>query len=171
MTKNDSCCSDGSVEERTKYSSVNFSGDMRPHISINVGNIHKAKTFYSLLFGREPSKVRDDYIKYEVEEPSINFTLNTQYEKFENVNNGHFGIEVKNLEEIEHVLKRFQKEKYEVSATEDDVACCFAVQDKIWLVDPDNNRWEIFVVTASEAEDGCGPTCICYDADTGGCKW
>jgi hypothetical protein len=45
------------------------------------------------------------------------------------------------------------------------------VQDKAWVVDPDGNHWEVFVVTNNEAEEGCGLSCICYDADTGGCNW
>lgn len=166
-----SCCSESPVEQRTKYSSVHFEGDIRPHISLNVKDIDKSKAFYTLLMGEEPVKTRDDYAKYESEEPPINLTLNLQDDKFENINNGHFGIEVKDNQEITTVFKRFQSEKYEIDAKEDDVACCFAVQDKIWLVDPDDNHWEIFVVTAHEADDGCGPTCICYDPDSGGCKW
>ena len=166
-----SCCTESPVEQRTKFSSVHFEGDMRPHISVSVRDIQKSMEFYSLLFGDVPVKIRDDYAKYESEEPPINLTLNLQDETFKNVNNGHFGIEVKDNSEISTVLKRFKKQKYKIDAKEDDVACCFSVQDKIWLVDPDDNHWEVFVVTGHDAEDGCGPTCICYDPETGGCEW
>jgi hypothetical protein len=57
---------------------------------------------------------------------------------------------------------------------EENVTCCYAVQDKVWFVDPDGHQWEVFVVTeadsavhslppshAAEATESacCAPTC------------
>ena len=37
--------------------------------------------------------------------------------------------------------------------------CCYAVQDKAWVNDPDGNEWEVFVVLEDNlAEDDSGRT-------------
>ena len=33
---------------------------------------------------------------------------------------------------------------------EQDTDCCYALQDKVWVSDPDGNRWEIFVVKVAD---------------------
>jgi hypothetical protein len=32
--------------------------------------------------------------------------------------------------------------------SEESVTCCYAVQDRVWIEDPDGNSWEVFVVKA-----------------------
>ena len=83
---------------------------------------------------------------------------------------GHFGIEVKSTEAVNEYLERLRQVKVKVEATEQNVACCYSVQTKVWAADPDGNHWEVFVVT-DEADEGCAATCICYNPATGGCEW
>jgi len=170
MTSATSCCANASASIAEDLpSAVNFLTDRRPHVSINVRSVTAALPFYRTLFNARPTKLRADYAKWESEDPPVNLTLNEHPDSVSRV--GHFGIEVKSTDAVQEYLKRFRQMKVSVDATENDVACCFAVQTKIWAKDPDGNHWEIFVVTDADVDEGCGATCICYNQETGGCDW
>ena len=166
-----SCCmpSEGTAPRGDRISAAQFSGDKRVHISLNVRNVKRSLPFYRALFDQDPIKIRDDYAKFEVDEPSVNFAINEHPDAVDR--DGHFGVEVKHTDVVQNTYNRFKGLGIHVDATETQVACCYSVQDKIWAVDPDGNRWEVFVVTANEADEGCGATCICYNPDTGRCNW
>ncbi len=157
------------ADSQEQLSAVEFPNERRIHISLNVKNVKKSLWFYRVLFNRNPSKLRDDYAKFEPEVPPVNFTLNEHPDAIDR--DGHFGIEVKSPEAVQAVISRMSAAGMTVNARETQVSCCYSVQDKAWVVDPDGNHWEVFVVTNSEAVEGCGLSCICYDKETGGCNW
>jgi catechol 2,3-dioxygenase-like lactoylglutathione lyase family enzyme len=140
-------------------SAVDFPTEMRAHISLDVVDVEAALPFYMVLFGTRPLKRRDDYIKFELEEPPLNLTLN-QHDTA-SPSSGHYGIQVKSSRAVARAKDRLVTAGF-VITEETETACCYAVQTKIWAADPDGNRWEIFVVTEEEADEGCGPDCICY---------
>ncbi|QNA87264.1 hypothetical protein G4G28_00140 [Massilia sp. Dwa41.01b] len=152
-----------------EVSAVDFPNERRIHISLNVRNLKKSLWFYRILFNRNPSKLREDYAKFEPTVPPVNFTLNEHADAIDR--DGHFGIEVKSTEAVQAVINRMTAAGMTVNTRETQVSCCYSVQDKVWVVDPDGNHWEVFVVTNSEAVEGCGLSCICYDKETGGCNW
>ncbi|MEK8032492.1 ArsI/CadI family heavy metal resistance metalloenzyme [Ideonella sp. DXS29W] len=166
-----SCCAAPALtaEAEELVSAVDFPNTRRPHISLNVKNVQRAMWFYKILFNQNPVKLRPDYAKFEPVDPPVNFTLNEHADAVDR--DGHFGIEVKSVEDVARYLERFRSAGLKVDTTETQVSCCYSVQDKAWVVDPDGNHWEIFVVTNNEATEGCGLTCICYDPGTGGCNW
>ena len=136
-----------------------FATQRRMHVSLNVTDLKASTLFYRELFGMNPSKVREGYVKFEVPEPAMNFTLNTFPN---NVRcEGHFGIQVKSTKVVEDIWQRLRDANFKI-INENDVECCYAVQTKFWIADPDGNRWEVFVTTVPDAEEGCGPDCICY---------
>ena len=49
-----------------------------------------------------------------------------------------------------------------LNVREDGAECCYAVQTKMWVADPDGNRWEVFCTTVPDADQGCGEDCICH---------
>lgn len=286
----ESCCASS-----THVSAVEFSSNTRPHISINVPNLSIVRHFYNALFGEEPVKEMNDYIKWELDNPPLNFTLNQhppelmsketlgielgsikdiesifqrlgktdfmpnssesltvddpfgnhwefkirdskislsekndlpdvtlwefawdstnpvpdknvlirlnvadlaesilfyrhfldaepkwqdeergvfadkdpaiRLELIKNPNpkpcSGHYGFQMKNTYWVEEVHRRLADQGFKLTS-EKSVACCYAVQTKIWVADPDGNRWEFFVTTGSDADEGCGPDCICH---------
>ena len=168
-----SCCpspmKESSQGSQELVSAVDFPNSRRPHISLNVKNLRRSLWFYRILFNQTPTKMKPDYAKFEPVDPPINFTINEHADAIDR--DGHFGIEVKDVDAVAAYLKRFSAAGLKVDTTETQVACCYSVQDKAWVVDPDGNHWEIFVVTDNEAAEGCGLSCICYDPDTGGCNW
>ena len=131
----------------------------RIHVALHVNNLQRSIEFYRILLGREPTKVREGYAKFEPENPSLNLALN------ENPNLkpaaeglSHFGIEVDSTEAVRETIKKFEESDLEVQSQEQ-VTCCYAVQDKVWVKDPDGNSWEVFVVTQRDAAVCCDEVC------------
>ena len=88
---------------------------------------------------REPTKLRLGYAKFEVAQPPLNLTLNENSAMpLRPGTASHFGVQVKSTAEVKRMTERFQQAGME-SSTEESVACCYAVQDKVWVSDPDGN--------------------------------
>ncbi|MBN8203185.1 ArsI/CadI family heavy metal resistance metalloenzyme [Bacillus sp. NTK034] len=119
---------------------------MKVHVGINVTDLNQSIEFYTKVFNTEPVKVKDDYAKFLLEDPGLNFTLNLKDEVSGN-QVGHFGFQVENREEV--FLHKERLEKLGFFAREEmDVTCCYATQDKFWVTDPDGNEWEFFYTKA-----------------------
>lgn len=116
---------------------------MRAHISINVKDIPQSIEFYKKVFGVNPQKQTATYAKFDLHNPSLNFSMQSGIGEVSKVS--HFGIEVESADEV----MKWQKKLTElglVKLVESDTKCCFARQDKVWVSDPDGNSWEIFYV-------------------------
>ena len=114
------------------------------HLAINTVSIEKSVEFYKALFGVEPTKLKESYAKFDLEEPAVNFTLN-QVEAVEGNRVSHMGIQVMASKEIYKEKDRLEKLGLE-TLLEEKTDCCYALQDKVWVKDPDGNAWEVFVV-------------------------
>ena len=139
------------AEVQKRVSAVEFATTSRVHVAINVSNVEKSLLFYQTLFGQEPSKLRPDYAKFEVAEPPVNFTLN-QHSALKQGEGAlsHFGIQVKSTDEMLAAKERFVESGL-TTFSEEEVTCCYAVQDKVWVTDPDGNNWEVFVVLEADS--------------------
>ena len=118
---------------------------LKPHVSLNVTDIAAAVAFYEKAFGVPPVKRRPDYAKFDLLEPALNLTM--QQAARTGVNASHFGVQVASSADVQEAKQRFERAGL-ATFTEDDVSCCYAVQDKVWVEDPDGNAWEVFVVKA-----------------------
>jgi len=98
------------------------------HVGINVTNLEQSIEFYQKVFGIKPEKVKEDYAKFLLDEPGLNFTLNVRDEVNGNQVN-HFGFQVGNAEEVTAHKERLEKEGF-FAREEMDTTCCYAVQDK-----------------------------------------
>lgn len=117
---------------------------MKTHLSINVSNVENSIDFYTKMFGIEPVKVRSDYAKFDIANPPLNFTMN-QRAFTEGGSLSHLGLQVESTEEVLEMGKRWQESGL-ITLDEMKTDCCYALQDKTWVQDPDGNRWEVFVV-------------------------
>lgn len=117
------------------------------HVSLNVTNLEKSIEFYQKLFGAEPVKVKAGYAKFLLEKPGLNFTLNLQDEVNGN-QVGHFGIQVESTEEVMDHKNRLSEAGIQSQFDEINTTCCYALQDKFWIHDPDGNEWEFFYTKA-----------------------
>jgi catechol 2,3-dioxygenase-like lactoylglutathione lyase family enzyme len=117
---------------------------LKAHLALNVRDVEKSIEFYRKMLGIEPSKVRSGYAKFDVHNPPLNLTLN-QNQFRERGALSHMGIQVASTKDV---LAMRQKWMDAGLATRDEMQtnCCYAVQDKTWIQDPDGNEWEAFVV-------------------------
>lgn len=118
---------------------------LKPHISLNVTSIERSVEFYEKAFGVPATKLRPGYAKFDLESPSLNLSMVEAPRT--GVNASHFGIQVASSDDVCEAKRRFEAAGLR-TLSEEDTACCYAVQDKVWIDDPDGNSWEVFVVKA-----------------------
>jgi catechol 2,3-dioxygenase-like lactoylglutathione lyase family enzyme len=121
------------------------------HIALNVTDVNRSVEFYRAAFGVEPLKWKPGYAKFDIAEPPLNLTLNQQTNIEGTGALSHLGIEVSGTAEVLAAKQRLREAGLEV-IDEMNVDCCFALQDKIWLADPDGYRWEIFTVKVQDTQ-------------------
>ncbi|MEA3218481.1 MAG: hypothetical protein QOJ19_4637 [Acidimicrobiia bacterium] len=124
----------------------------RVQLALNVSDLEKAVDFYSRLFGAEPAKRRPGYANFAIAEPPLKLVLIEGHGEPGTMN--HLGVEVASTDEVGAATARLTAEGL-VTATEDQVACCYAVQDKVWVDAPDGEPWEIYTVL-SDVEHPAG---------------
>jgi len=120
----------------------------RVQLALNVSNIDEAVTFYSKLFGAEPAKRRPGYANFAIADPPLKLVL---IESPSDRGSGtahalnHLGVEVETPEEVLAATARLSAQGLD-TVTEEATTCCYAVQDKVWVNDPNGAPWEVYVV-------------------------
>jgi hypothetical protein len=125
----------------------------RVQLALNVSNIDDAVAFYSKLFRTGPAKRRDGYANFAVDEPPLKLVLIENPAAAGTMN--HLGVEVFSTDEVAAAQARLAGDGL-ATATEDAVTCCYAVQDKVWVDDPDGAPWEIYTVLADAPDAPAG---------------
>ena len=145
-------------------SAVQFPTSRRIHIGLAVSSVERSVEFYRELLDAGPTKTRNGYARFEVSEPLLNLSvIESQEAKGPADATSHFGIQVQSISAVSDMRRRLESAGLAMK-TEEAVICCHAVQDKIWIVDPDGHRWEVFVVldddpnTAQDESTDCCPT-------------
>ena len=115
----------------------------RVQLALNVDELDAAIDFYSKLFDTQPAKVRPGYANFAIAEPPLKLVL------IENEGPGgtlnHLGVEVFSTAEVIAAQARLAGEGL-ATASEDNVACCYARQDKVWVHGPSGEPWEVYTV-------------------------
>ena len=111
----------------------------RLHIHVGVDNLENSIEFYSALFGEQPAKIKDDYAKWMLEDPRMNFAISTHVE------NGvdHLGLQVDSADELEAVRERIKAADMS-TFDEGETVCCYARAEKTWVQDPSKVAWEAY---------------------------
>lgn len=117
---------------------------LKAHLALNVRNVETSIEFYKKMLGLEPSKVRDRYAKFDVQNPPLNLTLN-EHSFNERGALSHLGIQVASTADVLLMRERWAEAGL-ITRDEMQTDCCYATQDKTWVRDPDGNEWEAFVV-------------------------
>ena len=114
----------------------------RTHISLHVKSIDATVDFYTKFFNQPAAKVKEGYAKYELDQPAVTISF---IEKENGIQSsfGHLGIQVKTKEELNEKLNLARGNKI-VQLEEAETACCYAIQDKFWVKDPDGYEWEVY---------------------------
>ncbi|WYL92898.1 MAG: ArsI/CadI family heavy metal resistance metalloenzyme [Gloeotrichia echinulata IR180] len=124
---------------------------LKTHVALNVTNIEKSVSFYRAMFGVEPVKYKSDYAKFDIANPGLNLTLNLAASVHSGGGLSHLGVQVESTEEVNASIQRFAEAGLNLF-TEENTNCCYALQDKVWVTDPDGNKWEVFVVKVADTE-------------------
>ena len=134
----------------------------RVQLALNVSDLDEAVTFYSKLFATKPAKIRPGYANFAIAEPPLKLVLIENPAAAGALN--HLGVEVESTDEVGAAQARLADEGL-ITATEDNVTCCYAVQDKVWVDGPDQQAWEIYTVLAdADTETIAGDAMCCTDA-------
>lgn len=134
----------------TNESAVEFPTATRIHVALGVHDVDHAVRFYRALLGQAPTKQRPGYAKFEVLDPPLNLALNETDRAHASPMPQHFGIQVQQRSTLGSIADRLHAAGFS-SEAEEQVTCCYAVQDKRWAVDPDGHHWELFIVTDADA--------------------
>jgi catechol 2,3-dioxygenase-like lactoylglutathione lyase family enzyme len=132
---------------------------MKTHISLNVGNVTESVEFYKKMFGIEPLKLKPDYAKFDVANPPLNLTMN-QISVTQGGSLSHLGLQVETTEEVIEMTKRWNENGLR-TLEEMQTDCCYAMQDKTWVSDPDGNKWEVFVVLENTEDKDITASACC----------
>jgi catechol 2,3-dioxygenase-like lactoylglutathione lyase family enzyme len=116
----------------------------RVQLALRVADLEASVAFYARLFGTEPAKRRPGYANFAIAEPPLKLVL-IEGQSGEPTRMDHLGIEVETTAEVTAATARLAAEGL-ATATEQDTACCYAVQDKVWVTGPGQEPWEVYVV-------------------------
>ena len=116
----------------------------RVQLALRVADLEASVAFYSKLFGAEPAKRRPGYANFAIAEPPLKLVL-IEGTPGDPTRMDHLGVEVDTTGEVTGATTRLAAEGLP-TATEEDTACCYAVQDKVWVTAPGGEPWEVYVV-------------------------
>ena len=124
----------------------------RVQLALNVSDLEAAIDFYTKLLGADPAKRRPGYANFAIADPPLKLVL------IEGEGDGgtlnHLGIEVASTDEVTSATARLSGDGI-ACAVENEVSCCYAVQDKVWVDGPDGEPWEVYTVLSDvEMEAG-----------------
>lgn len=122
---------------------------LKAHVSLQVTDIEKSVGFYQAMFGIVPVKYKADYAKFDLANPPLNLTLELNPNLKPGGTLSHLGIQVESTSCVQAAINRFKEAGLTV-LEEKDTNCCYALQDKVWVSDPDGNQWEVFVVKVED---------------------
>jgi catechol 2,3-dioxygenase-like lactoylglutathione lyase family enzyme len=118
----------------------------RVQLALRVADLDASIAFYSKLFAAEPAKRRPGYANFAIADPPLKLVL-IEGATGEPTRMDHLGVEVETTGEVTEAAGRLAAEGL-ATATEEDTACCYAVQDKVWVTGPGAEPWEVYVVKA-----------------------
>jgi catechol 2,3-dioxygenase-like lactoylglutathione lyase family enzyme len=147
----------------------------RFHIHVGVKDLEKSVQFYSTLFGQKPTKTKQDYAKWMLEDPRLNFAIST---RTNDQGVDHLGIQVEEPNELMEISERLKKADLAVY-DEGETTCCYAKSNKAWVEDPSGVAWEAYQNmgdaeiysekrAAPEAEEGSS-CCVPGEAQSSSC--
>lgn len=137
----------------------------RLHVHVSVEDLDRSIGFYATLFGAQPAVVRDDYAKWMLDDPKVNFAISARGAK---TGVDHLGIQVDEGPELAELAGRL-KAAGETTFDQEATTCCYARSDKSWVSDPSGVRWETFHTFGEAVTYGEDPAIAAVPAATACC--
>jgi len=110
----------------------------RLHVHIGVENLDSSRHYYTALFGTEPTKEKDDYLQWLLDDPFVNFAISSGRNR---VGLNHLGIQVDSDDELSLIEDRLVKANL-IGEKQEEAQCCYATSKKYWSEDPQGVIWE-----------------------------
>jgi catechol 2,3-dioxygenase-like lactoylglutathione lyase family enzyme len=143
----------------------------RFHIHVGVKDLEKSVQFYSTLFGQKPTKQKEDYAKWMLEDPRVNFAISTRTNE-QGVD--HLGIQVEEPRELSEISERLKSADLAIY-DEGEATCCYAKSNKAWVADPSGIAWEAYqnmgdveIFSEKKAASEEGECCVPGEAQASG---
>ncbi len=137
----------------------------RVQLALNVSDLDAAIQFYSRLFGTGPAKVREGYANFLITDPPLKLVLIEHEVSGSDGVTGklnHLGIEVSGPSKVKEAQDNLEASGLPAEL-EEGIDCCYAIQDKVWVYDPDGAPWEVYTVLADTGVDAKPSTCCAND--------
>ncbi len=112
----------------------------RLHIHLSVERLDQSIDFYSALFGCAPTVRHEDYAKWMLDDPRVNFAISNRSAQ---LGLDHLGIQAENAEELQEIKLRLESAQSPIESQEE-AGCCYMRSDKHWTTDPQGIAWEAF---------------------------
>ena len=126
----------------------------RLHVHIGVNDLDQSIRFYSTLFAADPTVRKDDYAKWMLDEPRVNFAVSAGQHATKGIQ--HLGVQVESTDELSEVYGRLKAADRPV-LEEGRTTCCYAKSEKSWISDPDGIVWEAFLTNGEATLYGESP--------------
>jgi catechol 2,3-dioxygenase-like lactoylglutathione lyase family enzyme len=126
----------------------------RLHVHVGVEDLGRSIGFYSTLFGSEPTVVKDDYVKWMLDDPRVNFAISAGQHPQKGIQ--HLGVQAESTGELAEVYERLRAADRPV-LEEGRTTCCYAKSEKSWIADPDGIVWEAFHTDGEATTYGDSP--------------
>ena len=125
----------------------------RLHIHVSVDDIAASIQFYNTLFAAEPTITKNDYAKWMLDDPRVNFAISKRGGE---AGIRHLGIQVEDRAELADVYSRLKRAEAPM-LEEGSTTCCYAKSEKSWIEDPQGIQWETFLTTGESTVYGSDP--------------
>jgi catechol 2,3-dioxygenase-like lactoylglutathione lyase family enzyme len=141
---------------------------MRTHLNLATTDLAKSVEFYSTLLDAKPTKLFGDYALFITDQPGLELALD-RADEVSPTQDAHYGVYVEGAEEVERAIARLERASL-ASSIEREETCCYANQTKVWAIDPEGRRWEIYTVNKETDErDDADSACCSVGDETGQC--
>jgi catechol 2,3-dioxygenase-like lactoylglutathione lyase family enzyme len=143
-----------------------FVTDYRPCVELSVRSLERSVSFYSALFNVPPVERRANSARFEIANPHMRLELHEEPNAV--ARDGHLGVQLKYNDDVKSIYERLSSRGVSIKLEETETACCFSVSNKIWVEDPDQNLWEVYVLVAENVtETRCDSSCACEASGCG----
>ncbi|MBF2053365.1 MAG: VOC family protein [Candidatus Sericytochromatia bacterium] len=115
----------------------------KSHISLYVSDLEASQAFYSAFLGQAPVKSKADYAKFELAEPALVLSLVQNPARVQS-QFGHLGLVLERTEQVNQWQAAAESRGVAIALVETGTRCCYALQDKFWVKDPDGVQWEVY---------------------------
>jgi catechol 2,3-dioxygenase-like lactoylglutathione lyase family enzyme len=113
-------------------------------IALPVADLPRSIAFYRLLFGTNPALASNTSARFEAETPPLALTL-TKAEAGPERTLNHLGFRMPDQVALVALQRRLEEAGI-ATQRQEGVECCYALQTKFWVTDPDKHLWELYIL-------------------------